>query len=151
MVILEKFVNASLLASEVDQATDPIPPETRLLVLEKLEGAVRRFTYSLLNEATMNLRNVLIQNLFKVFGRLRARYPALKARCIIVEFFNRELEEQLDTTIEPFKKAQNLKALLNLAVCMNGSLTRVYEQGQLGGRNLFLPQILHSRAHGQIE
>lgn len=118
-------------------------PESRLLTAEKLEGALKRFTYSLLNEASMNLRNIILQNLFRVIGVLKLRHPTLKARTNIVEFFNRELEEQLESTSEPYRKSLNLKSLLNIGVCLNGVVNRLHEQGQLGRCHQQLLEIQH--------
>ena len=77
----------------------------------------------------MNFRNILLQNLFKVFGKLREKNPSGKLKCTVIEFFNRELEEQFDSTIENYKKTMNLKSLLNVGVCLNGLLNRIHEQG----------------------
>ena len=116
--------------------------------MEKLEAVAKRFGCALLNEAGMNFRNVILQNLFRVVGLTRARHPKVRLRCTIVEFFNKELEEQLEHNADTFKKTTNLKSLLNMGVCMNGRLSRVPEQGPLGRRHLLVPEVLHGRGQG---
>jgi hypothetical protein len=61
----------------------------------------------------------------------RGRHPKLKLRCSIIEFFNKELEEQLENNTDAFKKNTNLKSLLNMGVCMNGVVSRIHDQRQL--------------------
>lgn len=134
-----------LLNTDKINNSDSASVESRFVVLEKLENAAKKFSYTLLNECSMNFRNIILQNLFKVLGKMKDKHPDSKAKSTIIEFFNRELEEQLETTMEMYKKTMNLKSLLNMGVCLNGEFIRIHEQGQLGYRYLLLLKILHFR------
>lgn len=136
-------MNSFLLSSE-NIISDDLPSlDIRFVVLEKLEYICKKFTFPQLNENSMNFRNVILQNLFKVIGKIKEIHTTSKSKCSIIEFFNKELEEQLDSQFETYKKTMNLKSLLNMGVCLNGLLIRIHEQGQLGHRNLLLSKILH--------
>ena len=103
--------------------------ESITIIINKLEKVLHKYTFKQLNETTMNYRNILLQNLFKLIGLIRDKYPEVKLKSRTIEFYNTELHNQDNIDNYSYKKTLDLKSLLNMGVCLNGWLTRVHEQG----------------------
>ena len=126
--IFEKILNNLMIFMD-DNKTDLFEKESTLSIIEKLERTLHKFTFKQLNETTMNYRNILLQNIFKLIGTIRDKFESVKLRSRTIEFYNEELHNQDNIDNYSYKKTLDLKSLLNMSVCLNGGLNRIHEQG----------------------
>ena len=140
--IIERLLNNMMILAN-DKESDKCVTEPVLAVLKRTEKTLERYSFKQLNETSMNYRNILLQNLFKIAGIIKERYPDAKIKSNVIEFYNQELHNQDNIDNYSYKKTLDLKSLLNVGVCLNGELTRVHEQRQLGYCDHLLPQLLH--------
>lgn len=124
--IIERVLN-NLMIIATDTASDKCSGEPVLAVLRRTERVLEKFTFKQLNETSMNYRNILLQNLFKIAGIVRERFPAVDLRTHVIEFYNQELHNQDNIDNYSYKKTLDLKSLLNVGVCLNGGFSRVHE------------------------
>lgn len=139
------MINNFMLIAEHAEAIGAEKAFTYVTVLGKIEATCRKFSFKQLNETSMNYRNIMFQNLFKIYGRLRMNPGFKDCKCSVIEFYNEELADQVNAEKYSFEKTLNLKSLLNVGVCLNGGLSRVHEQGRLGHRDRLLHGLLHLR------
>lgn len=146
--ILERVLsNLMLLANDLER--DFCSSEPALAVLRRTEKVLEKFSFRQLNETSMNYRNILLQHMFKICGIVRERFPSSDARAHVIEFYNQELHNQDNIDNYSYKKTLDLKSLLNVGVCLNGGLSRVHEQRQLGDSYHILSDLLHLREQDQ--
>jgi hypothetical protein len=112
-------------------------------ILAKIFSTCKKFSFKQLNETIMNYRNILLQNLFKIYGKFREVKGMENCKCCVIEFYNSELDDQENIDNFAFEKTLNLKSLLNMGVCLNGWLIRVYDKKRLGYRHKLVYEILH--------
>ena len=125
--IIERILNNIMIIAN-DKESEKCKSEAILAVLKRTEKMLEKYSFKQLSETSMNYRNILLQNLFKISGIIRERYPNVEARSNVIEFYNQELHNQDNVDNYSYKKTLDLKSLLNVGVCLNGNLTRIHEQ-----------------------
>lgn len=129
MNVLEKIINNFMLVSDHASSIGPAKAEIYLSILSRVEATCEKFSFKQMNETSMNYRNIMLQNLFKIYGKLRENDHMAHCKCNVIEFYNQELDDQDNVDNYSFEKTLNLKSLLNMGVCLNGWFRRVYVQG----------------------
>lgn len=124
--IIERVLNNLMIIAN-DKNSDKCKSDAILAVLKRTEKAIERYSFKQLSETSMNYRNILLQNLFKISGIVKERYPTVDTRSNVIEFYNQELHNQDNIDNYSYKKTLDLKSLLNVGVCLNGKLIRIYE------------------------
>lgn len=125
--IFERILNNLMLLIS-SKNSEKCKNESTTAIIAKLEKVLHKYTFKQLNETTMNYRNILLQNLFKLIGLTKDKYPEVQLRSRTIEFYNEELHNQDNIDNYSYKKTLDLKSLLNMGVCLNGIVTRIHEQ-----------------------
>lgn len=117
--IIERVLNNVMIFAN-DSENEKGKSEPMLIVLKRTEKVLEKYSFKQLSETSMNYRNILLQNLFKIAGIIRERYPGIEIKTNVIEFYNQELHNQDNIDNYSYKKTLNLKSLLNVGVCLNG-------------------------------
>jgi hypothetical protein len=147
--VLEKIINNFMLISDQAAGIDSAKADIYLSILNRVEATCEKFSFKQMNETSMNYRNIMLQNLFKIYGKLRENETMAHCKCRVIEFYNQELDDQDNVDNYSFEKTLNLKSLLNMGVCLNGGIIRVHDQGQLGHSDQLLHEVLYLREQNQ--
>ena len=117
--ILEKLINIFLVINQKEILIKENWEENLTIILQTMEKLLKKYTTNQLNQVSMNYRNILFQNLFKISGEISKKNKKINYKNKIIEFFNKEITSEENQNKFNYRKTLNLKSLLNIGVNLN--------------------------------